>query len=291
MSASIRLLCSRVLYSAGLTMLAAFLSLTTPAHAVDGYIQGGSGGGYFRSMCNGAHVVGIYLRSGGWVDAIGLKCGTFVATEGRFKRPPWNTPYHGGNGGSPQVGICPGERYVSAIRVDFTREGDQPKFLDFIEMTCSPVSVGDPVKLCLHTGHGCWTKKPSENPVFPKFLPSRPAVPCPPGQAAIGIHGRAGKFVDAIGLICGPRPVKAKAAAPAAKPVFKGSASARTLPARRTTSTSTTGLGGDYRVIGIMRKGQNAGIMQFHQDGWCKLRAVAAGRDGWVARDHLTRCP
>ncbi|MCP5265175.1 MAG: hypothetical protein H6934_03655 [Burkholderiaceae bacterium] len=289
MSASIRLLCSRVLYPAGLTVLAAFLSMATPARAVELGIEGGSGGALFRSMCTGAYVVGISLRSGGWVDAIGLKCGTFVASEGRFKRPPWNTPYHGGSGGSPQVGICPGERYVSAIRVDFTREGTKPKFLDFVEMTCSPISVGDPVKLCLHTGHGCWSRHPTQNPAV--FIESRRTRPCPPGQAAIGIHGRAGKFVDAIGLICGPRPVKATAAAPAAKPVFKGFGKRPHTASAKNDVDVYDGPGGNYRVIGIMRKGQNAAILQFHQDGWCKLRAVAAGRDGWVARDHLTRCP
>ena len=31
---------------------------------------------------------------------------------------------------------------------------------------------------------------------------------CPPGELAVGIHGRAGKFLDAIGLICGPLPSK-----------------------------------------------------------------------------------
>ncbi|MCP5265174.1 MAG: hypothetical protein H6934_03650 [Burkholderiaceae bacterium] len=293
MGASIRLLCSRVLYRVGLPAVAACLAFGTPVHATDIPIQGGPGGGYFRSLCSGDYVVGLYLRSGAWVDAVGLKCGSFIPSEGRFRQPPWNKPYHGGGGGSPQVGICPGERYLSAIRVDFTREGAKAKFLDFIEMTCSAVTVGDTMTLCLQTGNGCWHHHPNPPPgPMASFMTNWGTQRCPPGQAAIGIHGRAGKFVDAIGLICGPRPVKTQApaaTAPKSKPRPLGKVLFTT--AAKNDVDVYDGPGGRFHVIGMMRKGVRATILQFHQDGWCKLRAVAAGRDGWVARDHLTRCP
>lgn len=34
-------------------------------------------------------------------------------------------------------------------------------------------------------------------------------VECPPGEVGIGLVGRAGQFVDALGLICGPPPIEA----------------------------------------------------------------------------------
>ena len=40
-----------------------------------------------------------YVRSGAWIDAIGLKCATFNRAQGKFEHPPYNRPYHGGNGG------------------------------------------------------------------------------------------------------------------------------------------------------------------------------------------------
>lgn len=44
------------------------------------------------------------------------------------------------------------------------------------------------------------------------------------------------------------------------------------------------------QIVGMMRAGTRAKVLDQHADGWCKLRGVAAGADGWVAQDHLTGC-
>src|SRR5262249_49982369 len=55
-------------------------------------------------------------------------------------------------------------------------------------------------RICLNTGNGC-----------PDAHPARPSLKavtqrCPDHEAGTGVHGRSGSFVDAIGLICGPKP-------------------------------------------------------------------------------------
>jgi uncharacterized protein YkwD len=147
-------------------------------------------------LCSGDFVNGIYVRSGDWVDAIGLKCGIFNQTSMQFNRPPWNTPFFGGGGGAgfPEQ-VCDRDRFVSGIRFALTAEASHP-FVDFIELTCTPlVGGGAPNTLCVETGPG--TACPSGG-----FVQT-----CPAGNpAATGIRGRSGLYVDALGLICGPKP-------------------------------------------------------------------------------------
>jgi len=44
---------------------------------------------------------------------------------------------------------------------------------------------------------------------------------CPPGELGVGIHGRAGRLVDALGLICGPLPLKLEPPATKVNPLAK----------------------------------------------------------------------
>ncbi len=159
-------------------------------------VQGGPGGSNFTRLCSGDFVNGIYVRAGDWVDAIGLKCGIFNQTSMQFNRPPWNTPFFGGGGGAgfPEQ-VCDRDRFVSGIRFALTAEASHP-FVDFIELTCTPlVGGGAPNTLCIETGPG--TVCPSGG-----FVQT-----CPAGNpAATGIRGRSGLYVDALGLICGPKP-------------------------------------------------------------------------------------
>jgi hypothetical protein len=174
-----------------------------PVHATDLPVQGGPGGSYFRSDCSGDYVVGIYVRSGAWIDAIGLKCGTFKAAQGTFRQPPWNRPYHGGGGGGPQERVCPPNSYVAQINFGYTREGDAPKYIDFVSLECRSVRRNILTSVeCLHTGEGCWVFHPDPGSNLRRF-----AQACPDGEAARGIHGRSGAFLDALGLICGRKPV------------------------------------------------------------------------------------
>jgi Cysteine-rich secretory protein family len=175
------------------TLLFVSMFATAAAQATYLPVQGGPGGIYFKRECSGDFVVGVYVRSGDWVDAIGLRCAAFDQAQGKFKYPPWNTPYYGSGFATIQEHICPNDRYVSGIMFNITPESDHP-FVNFVQVTCSPISgSGGPTWGCLQTGQGC-----NGQGAF--------VLDCPAGEAATGIQGRTGTYVDALGLICGPKP-------------------------------------------------------------------------------------
>ena len=64
------------------TLLFVSIFVTAAVQATDLPLRGGPGGSPFRRECSGDFVVGIYVRSSDWVDAIGLKCGIFNRTRG-----------------------------------------------------------------------------------------------------------------------------------------------------------------------------------------------------------------
>ena len=185
-------------------------------------IQGGPGGSYFRSECSAAkYVIGIEIRHGSWVDAIRLICAGYTSAS---RIPPdVELPFQGQQGGTltNAKAICPSDSFVTGIKFGTTRDGDDPRYVDYVELTCSSISVwGIPplavfgqmgTFVCLPTGEGCWNQHPTASSLHP-FGQS-----CDLGDAATGIHGRSGIYVDALGLICGASPplVAATAQAPA----------------------------------------------------------------------------
>jgi hypothetical protein len=330
-------------------------------------VEGGPGGGPFKFRCNkGEYLVGFSIKSGAFVDAIYPLCAPFLSGEKRFGKWGRAIPF-GGRGGSQLLrdGFCPSDRFVSGIKFGWTRKNGSPEFIDYVELTCSLIAgSGRPTKVCLQTGDGCWDDHPNPPTYFlAPFLQDPFKQFCPQGEAAIGIHGRSGIYLDALGLICGPRPTVP--AAPASlsttdsrdnvnlpgrdyttfvppyadstpcwaacaddercraytwvKPNFFGQGPTGrcylkdSVPASVADNCCKSGLkgkklrllllatanndvdiydgpGGNYNVIGMMRAGAKAGILEKHPDGWCKLQRVAMGRDGWVAQDHLTGC-
>jgi CubicO group peptidase (beta-lactamase class C family) len=111
----------------------------------------------------------------------------------------------GGNGGSQQHGECSLERYAAAIKIGFTRDDNKPKYLDYIELSCGVLSgYGGDTKVCLETGDKCWDRHPDPGRYngFGLSFQSR----CPPGEMIAGLIGRSGSAIDAVGIICRPRP-------------------------------------------------------------------------------------
>jgi len=179
------------------------------SHATDFRPQGGPGGEGFRSECTGQFVVGVTIQAGAWATMIGLKCAPFNEAKGRFGEP-WNKALHGGRSRDPfKTALCPGQRFISGMRFGFTRDGSEPKYLDFVEIFCQPVSGrGDTIAVCIDTGHGCWNTPPNmPGGIAPTVKIHSPQV-CPRGEAVTGITGRSGLYVDAVGLICRAQPKK-----------------------------------------------------------------------------------
>lgn len=189
-------------------LLVAFVACGA-VHAVDFPPQGGAGGSPFRSECSGDFVVGVYIQAGAWATAIGLKCASFNASKGRFGEP-WNKAFHGAGSRDPfKTALCPGQRFVSGMRFGFTRDGSEPKYLDFVEVFCAPVNGrGERIAVCIDTGHGCWLLPPNMPGGIAPRVKIHAAQVCPKGEAVKGIVGRAGSYVDAVGLVCRAAPVK-----------------------------------------------------------------------------------
>src|SRR5262245_48622914 len=99
--------------------------------------QGGSGGGAFPPLqCpGGMYMLGVALHSGTLVDAIRANCLAYDPSIDQFVTPPQFTAFTGGPGGSLQQNGCSPERYVSAIKVGFTRNVFEPRYLDYVELS------------------------------------------------------------------------------------------------------------------------------------------------------------
>jgi hypothetical protein len=175
-----------------------------PAQARDVAVQGGGGGSGFRGECFHQYLVGINARAGAWIDAIESRCASVILNQGVFG-PRSDVRGGGGTGGDPKGIECGRERYISGIKIGFTRDGNQPKYLDYIEISCRVISgFGGDVKVCLDTGDGCWDRHPNPGPYNGYGLSF--TLTCNTDEAALGIYGRSGIYVDAVGLICGPKP-------------------------------------------------------------------------------------
>jgi hypothetical protein len=134
--------------------------------------------------------------------------------------------YYGGSGGGIQNGLCPATSYVGGIMIGFTRDGNKPKYVDFVELMCTNLASGAQTRVCLQTGDGCQIGRAGA-PSGPLGLGGTGYIPaatqnCPAGEGVKGIQGRHGKFVDALGLVCGPKPQRVAAPPPPPPPCPEG---------------------------------------------------------------------
>ncbi|WP_205042042.1 CAP domain-containing protein [Rhodoligotrophos defluvii] len=178
------------LNAAKLAVLAYFFFFSVPyAVAVTEFPpHGGPGGGDFREECpSGEYLVGARYRSGLWLDQISIICAPIDAA-GLTGQHSHGSPV-GGNGGAPGEKWCnPGHTIVGGgilLRSD-------NRYVRMIDFRCK-ATTSDAGYLLANVG--------APASIFPEHHQS-----CPTGEAVVGIHGRAGAFVDAIGLICGEIP-------------------------------------------------------------------------------------
>jgi hypothetical protein len=142
--------------------------------------QGGLGGGapFAPLQCPaGMFMLGVALHSGAWIDAIRANCLAYNPSTDQFVAPPQFTAFAGGSGGGLQQNGCSPERYLSAIKIGYGQDATQPH-LDYVQMSCTVLSgYGGDVKVCLHTGKGCWDTPPSRFPFPVPAAPSRWPAP------------------------------------------------------------------------------------------------------------------
>ncbi len=161
---------------------------------------GGPGGGQFQAHCSANQfLAGFELRAADDVDAIRPLCVTVYGP--RETSAASSSDWHGGIGGASAYLVCP--RYTPIVTGLYVNaEGADTIVVNNIHLFCgmaagpqtaSDVSAAD-------------FDAPNYTPTGYLASPTgsyHASQQCPVGQVAVGMHGRSGIWVDAIGLICG----------------------------------------------------------------------------------------
>lgn len=170
--------------------------ITVPPTIADATLPsiGGSGGVAFVAPCpQGQLLGGVDLRTGDWVDAIAPLC-----IKDAAGRPNTQPPMHGGSGGGPRQLVCPNEApIVTGMYIQFG--GQHMITVENIHLYCGTKEVR----------HGL-PAVAFDSPPFASYYGGGPygsvedaTESCPENQVAIGLNGRSGDFLDAVGLLCG----------------------------------------------------------------------------------------
>jgi hypothetical protein len=178
-----------------------------PAMATELPVKGGPGGSAFDQRCHkGEYLVGFHVRRGAWLDRIQILCAPHLQPRYQVGGRTFRGAPAGGPGGQEIVVTCRSSD-TAVGRLDFTHTWSATKDVGYVtglQFTCLDLApphaaatpAVDVVKLA-PTGGGLFGNDPKRNEY---------RQPCPAGELAVGVRGRAGNFVDAMGLICGPAP-------------------------------------------------------------------------------------
>lgn len=189
---------------ASLVLATLSIASALPANATISEVMGGPGGGPFMLKCDSrSALVGFEARAGAWVDAIGIVCATVVDPKtGRTAPQRMAQGMTGGPDGVRQESYCPAGSSIVGIGLAHTRGHGLPRqYVNTVDLYCQGNPGG---KRCISSGQGCGSIAPIiRGPIISIVKEyAFDQIGCPAGEVAKGIHGRSGKFVDAIGLIC-----------------------------------------------------------------------------------------
>lgn len=195
---------------AGLFALFASLAFAVqpiPAFAqeVQAPVVGGAGGTYFEYSCGvGRMLVGLHGSAGVLVDAVQAFCAE-VDAVGTLSAGRPAGPVFGGPRPFDKQAECPGQQAIHSISAS---KNENEPLIGSIRITCREVARyadGGETNIELSgSGHLAFYSSPqlavpSEDRGY--FLDSR----CPSDTYAVGIRGRSGRYLNAIGLICAPK--------------------------------------------------------------------------------------
>ncbi len=192
------------LFLSAITVALAFVAITPVAtQQVKLDVLGGPGGNYFEHICGpGRVLVGVSGYTGVWIDNVQAVCARVEATA--VADPQTEGPVFGGARPLTNGTFCPRSTVVvAALEAD---ENKDNRFLGYIGVGCTNLSARNflPAATAMK-GSGRLASEPRDTTGSDLFV--RPArQQCPVGTVAVGIQGRANRFLDALGLICGPRP-------------------------------------------------------------------------------------
>jgi hypothetical protein len=275
------------------------------------------GGNPKRVDCDpGSYVVGFKARAGDWMDQISIVCGRWSqvtqtlqsAAEGTVKGP-----FGDSTGGEELSASCPNGWAVSSYKfrymyeeffVSGTNKSSRPKFLHAVEFHCRPALPGSGQTAVRTIGSSSGGKVSAFKGPFE----------CPPRELVTAMYGRAGQFVDAVGMICNLRPEPGPAGVETKAPdssvivapsplegtnlrkggIFKsGTGEPESPPPAPGGQTATViadvdvykGAGGKQKLGILYSNNQTTKVTLVEpcQDNWCHVKGdpVPAG-EGWV---------
>ena len=208
--------------------------------SADAYLDpiGGGGGGQFQAHCASSELlVGFELRAGDDVDAIRPLCVTaygprdvsaisFTVGTGLIRHftdanrevfgnyseisGDWSeltSGWYGGTGGGLTNVVCPKDQPI-VIGMFVGAEGVDTVIVNNIHLFCGLAADTQVVSDFPAAVFDAPAYKASKS-AFGFGVDGDPArlysntQRCPTGQVAVGVHGRSGKWLDSIGLICG----------------------------------------------------------------------------------------
>ena len=209
---------SNLLQTPGLPLAVLSLLVSMPGVAsAEAFLpsMGGGGGGQFIGACPaGQNLTGFELRAGDDIDAIRPVCvtaygpgestapvltndsGLVAAPGGLFKQvaPGW----YGGPGGGIQRVLCPAVTPI-VLGIDVESEGTHVKSINNIHLFCGDAVAAPSIPNAPSAIFDAPFRYPES-----KQTQHWESQRCPGGQVAVGVHGRAGEYLDAMGLICDP---------------------------------------------------------------------------------------
>lgn len=194
--------------------------------------SGGPGGVPFTARCPQDQLLaGFELRAGDDVDAVRPMC--VSALGGPLTSAASPSPWHGGNGGSPRYLLCPPRIAPIVTGVRVASEGADTQVVNAIALSCGAPDGAAPSRNFEQASFQATTYRRGFGEKYATGADDSSS--CPPGQVAIGAHGRSGSMLDALGLICGMPTIgvhsigRANPAAPAQppRPICDAAADAR----------------------------------------------------------------
>src|SRR5262245_41394623 len=197
-----------------LALLLVTVSGAAPAQdRTNAAVQGGPGGTYFEYSCgSGRMLVGLHGSAGVLVDAVQAVCARVDAAGSVSEATPQG-PVFGGQRPFDKVADCPDGQ---AIRMLDISQSEGNPFVGAIRIRCQETArmeEGCSTDLNLSgSGHLRGYDSPF-GPMASQDNGEFGASRCPDPTYAVGIRGRSSFWLNALGLICAPKPVTAAAAA------------------------------------------------------------------------------
>lgn len=155
---------------------------------------GGAGGAPFNLECRAnEYLTGVTVRHGALVDAIAPICSAWSPRDQRMIERDEQNPFAGGPGGQRTSVRC---RPDQAIRSLYVQQSlDRTGAVGTVQPTCAAAAPPHGGNVLVILGQ-------------PNTTFSSRSTACPVDHLAVGLYGRAGAHLDAVGLSCRPSPIQ-----------------------------------------------------------------------------------